>query len=458
MKRMVSFAVALLLVILFLPLVVHAMNHPVAVYVNGGELKTVSPPIVVEHEAYIQAEDLAAVIGSSVSWNGEKNRVTLANSDVELTVTAGSDEALLDGKPFPMGSVPIAANGSLMIPLEELGRPLGFKAVWDALTQSVFIYKQGSANPKEWIEDKSKEMGEILMPGKKPDSLQPERPASIEGNRVAIFHGAGAEVVHFYLNEPPCRIVADVPADAFGSGLRDDAGSISGEISAGGNGIVKNVRWSPLDERTVRFVIELSRQADYSVSSQPYGTLIHVHAPDQVFRIVIDPGHGGKDPGATGYSGRHEKYFTLELSQNIYNRMKKEPGLEPYLTRTDDSFVDLEDRAAFANDLDADLFISVHGNTFTSAISGTETYYYSGQSLAFGEMMHKHVAEATGLEDRGLRKLPFKVLQHAEMPAVLLELGYLSTQSDEQLMLSREFQDRVAEAVIAAVKEYLMLE
>lgn len=172
-------------------------------------------------------------------------------------------------------------------------------------------------------------------------------------------------------------------------------------------------------------------------------------------KIVIDAGHGGSDPGSIGYSGRYEKYFTLSLAQKIADAINEEPDLVAYMTRTDDRFIELEDRSAYANDLGADLFISIHGNWFEREISGTETYYYGELSKPFASIMHEKIWEATGFSDRGVRSEPYKVLRYAEMPAVLLELGYLSTEEDEEEMLTDAFQDRVAKAVVAGIKQYL---
>ena len=80
------------------------------------------------------------------------------------------------------------------------------------------------------------------------------------------------------------------------------------------------------------------------------------------FRIVIDPGHGGKDPGATGVSGAYEKAFNLSLAGRIAALLEEDPMFEPLLTRTDDRFIELEERAAIANDWNADAMISIHGN------------------------------------------------------------------------------------------------
>ncbi|MFB0846493.1 N-acetylmuramoyl-L-alanine amidase family protein [Paenibacillus oleatilyticus] len=94
---------------------------------------------------------------------------------------------------------------------------------------------------------------------------------------------------------------------------------------------------------------------------------------------MIDPGHGGKDHGATGASGSFEKDFTLKLAHKVEEMAKQEPRIQVYMTRTDDRFISSVDRERpkFANDLGADLFISIYGNTYEDpGVSGMETYYY----------------------------------------------------------------------------------
>jgi len=110
-----------------------------------------------------------------------------------------------------------------------------------------------------------------------------------------------------------------------------------------------------------------------------------------------------------------------------------------------------------ANSLEADLFISIHGNKFEKPISGTETYYARPESEDFAHIIHKHVLEATGFADRNVRQEKYKVVRDTNMPAVLVEVGYLSNPNDEALMFSEPFQKRVAKAIVAGIKEQLRL-
>lgn len=179
------------------------------------------------------------------------------------------------------------------------------------------------------------------------------------------------------------------------------------------------------------------------------------HEVSKRYKIVIDAGHGGKDPGAEGVSGNLEQTYSLELSMKVVDLLQKEPMFEAYMTRTDNTFVGLEDRAQIANDLDADAFVSIHGNTYTDPdVSGTETYYYADESLPFASEVHKHLAESTGFRDRGVKKEGWKVLTTSNNLAVLLEVGFLTNRNDETNMLSDIHQNKTAQAIVKGIKSY----
>lgn len=178
---------------------------------------------------------------------------------------------------------------------------------------------------------------------------------------------------------------------------------------------------------------------------------------EDLFKVVIDPGHGGEDPGSKGASGLYEKDFTLGLSKKVVERLKENPDFEVYMTREDDTFLSAKERHRpnFANELLADMYISIHGNTFRNAsVSGTETYYYREESLALADTIHKHLINATKFSDRGVRKEEYFVLKDTTMPAVLLEIGYLTNPQDEQMMLREDFQETVAHAIYEGIIEY----
>ncbi|MFZ5645404.1 MAG: N-acetylmuramoyl-L-alanine amidase [Bacillota bacterium] len=157
--------------------------------------------------------------------------------------------------------------------------------------------------------------------------------------------------------------------------------------------------------------------------------------------IVIDPGHGGKDPGAVGF-GLMEKDFTLKISKRIANE------LLPYectvsLTRRTDSYISLSERAESANRLKADFFVSIHINAGQG--TGFESYIYRSASVLseqYRDIIHGEVVaylKQIGLPDRGKKKSNFTVLRATEMPSALLECLFLDTQSNVNFLKSEPF-------------------
>src|SRR5690606_20192507 len=137
--------------------------------------------------------------------------------------------------------------------------------------------------------------------------------------------------------------------------------------------------------------------------------------------VVLDAGHGGSDPGAKSVNGRWEKDFNLAIVRKVQELLTDSQELKLVLTRDDDTYPTLDERIELANFLGADLFISVHANSHkSSSVNGTETYYKHGYSLPLAQIMHRHILQATGFKDNGVRTAEFKVIKYTTMPAVLL--------------------------------------
>ena len=173
--------------------------------------------------------------------------------------------------------------------------------------------------------------------------------------------------------------------------------------------------------------------------------------------IVLDAGHGGKDPGSSCW-GADEKDITLEIVEKAAQLLRHE-GYEVLLTREDDTWVAKEDRPVFASDHAADLFISVHLNALEddSVTHGIETYCNEaacGGSAALAQAVQSHVVAETGGKDRGvITDSDFYVVHHAEVPSCLLEAGFLTAREEGALLMDGAYQDKIAAGIVAAVKE-----
>lgn len=172
--------------------------------------------------------------------------------------------------------------------------------------------------------------------------------------------------------------------------------------------------------------------------------------------IVLDPGHGGSDPGAVGIGGLSETDIVNPMSHRIRDLLE-EQGVRVILTREDNRTVDLQPRVELANRLNANLFVSLHANAISMSrpdVNGIETYYFqSGQQLA--RTIHGHLLEATGGPNRGVRTARFYVLRHTRMPAVLLELGFVTGNQDARRLADPQYRERLSQAIARGILQYV---
>ncbi len=172
--------------------------------------------------------------------------------------------------------------------------------------------------------------------------------------------------------------------------------------------------------------------------------------------IVIDPGHGGADPGAFGYSGEgvREKMLNLQTSHKLAKYLS-EAGAVVQMTREDDTDVDLKSRVEFAANNKAAILVSMHYNSIEKpGISGTETYYFNPDSKLLATTIHRRLAAGLGRTDRGVQKVKFYVIYHSEMPSALVEPLYISNSDEEKLARDPSYQDKIAKHVFEGIKDY----
>jgi len=173
--------------------------------------------------------------------------------------------------------------------------------------------------------------------------------------------------------------------------------------------------------------------------------------------IVIDAGHGGRDPGYVGKSGIFEKFLNLKIALKL-EKFLKEAGAKVIMTRTKD--ISTKDRAIvnIANSKKADLFVDVHLNCyFHPRIGGTETYYFNKNSRKFAGIMQKALCQTIKTRNRGIKKVSYYTIHHTKMPSVLVEAVYLTNPKEEKLILDPEFQSQVAYGMYKGIKEYVKI-
>lgn len=172
--------------------------------------------------------------------------------------------------------------------------------------------------------------------------------------------------------------------------------------------------------------------------------------------VMIDPGHGGRDPGAIGIGGLQEKDINTTISRRI-QQVLQQRGLTVVMTRSDDTYVSLEGRTDYAERVGADVFISIHANAISldrPDVNGLETYYYdTGQRLA--QVIHDNVLQRVSMGNRGVRQARFFVLRRTSMPAVLVETGFVTGRVDAARFRDPAAVTQIADAIAAGILSYL---
>jgi len=179
-------------------------------------------------------------------------------------------------------------------------------------------------------------------------------------------------------------------------------------------------------------------------------------APRGSVLVTIDPGHGGKDPGAIGIGGLREKDVVLDISQHV-RQILEANGLSIQMTRSDDRFISLAGRSQMANRANANLFVSIHANAISMSrpdVNGVETYYYSsGRRLA--QEIQSSILQTFDMRDRGVKQANFYVLRNSAMPAVLVEVGFVTGREDAPRLADPAFRRQMAEAIARGILRYV---
>ncbi|WP_243373486.1 N-acetylmuramoyl-L-alanine amidase [Geotalea sp. SG265] len=346
-----------------------------------------------------------------------------------------------------------------------------------------------------------------------------DREARFEYHRILAAGDAGAS-----------RVYIDI------EGARLDPGVKDHPI---GDGLLKTARVAQYRADVVRVVLDLDSIKDYKIFtfSSPFRIIIDVKGdrqpeisatkesikeapplaevakiaaveekvqpakkgkPAKIRRIVVDPGHGGHDPGAVGAGGTREKDVVLQIGLKLARKLKEELGLDVVMTRSTDVFIELQERTAIANKVGADLFVSVHANaSLNRNASGMETYYLNLaktekaaqlaakengtslekvsllQAVLFDLMANYKLNDSAHLADEvqkaaygkanaqfplknlGVKQGPFYVLVGATMPSILVETAFLSNEREEERLKDPRYQEAVAEGITAGIKGYI---
>ncbi|MNH99681.1 N-acetylmuramoyl-L-alanine amidase AmiC precursor [compost metagenome] len=480
---------------------------PIKLFMNNKLLKPEVAPQIIKGNTLVPVRIIAEELGALVSWNDKARKVNVKKDGLNIELTIDNRNVLVQGKKTELEVAPIIVNDNTLLPLRFIGEQLGAKFSWDGLTSSVHMFKPDEPDTNKPDPIPSKTPVPTPTPTIKPTTTpsptvkptttpsptgkptpvppnptpSPSNPGTGNGNGTdgAVTVPKGVSLVQSIVMTQtdlvvktndgeikptvfklanPSRIVFDLPNMTLDESLKKLLVGTTGEVKST-HPLVEKIRFSnySTDPYTVRIILDLKESADYKIIPSKELNVMTATIKTPSLKVVIDAGHGAKDPGAISITGKQEKEFTLSLANKLNKLLSLDKRIDVLMTRSDDTFLELDERVAFANNQGADLFLSIHGNKFEPkpSVNGVETYYSRDDSISFAKIIHKHTLQSTGFEDRNVRQSDFRVIAKTTMPAVLLEVGYLSNKSNEAAMYQEQFQDRLAASLAAAIKEYL---
>ncbi len=497
----------------------YAADNQVRLFLNRTELLPEVPPRIVNDLTLVPVRIISEELGAEVSWNQEKQQVTIKRDGALLQLAINNPVASVNGAAFKLETAPILDSGNTLLPVRFVTENLGMDVQWDNLTRSVFLFdksssipvsggqsseppKAGASNPpaatatpspaatpkpspsasssasimpsatpssKPSSTSKPTLPGSTAAPGATPGtspSTGPDNVVSViqsisfsDGHMTIKADRAVPQPVFTHLSNPS-RLVIDLPGARLAQTVNGKSVGQVNELAISAE-FSERIRFSQFQDQppTVRIVVDLKQKIDYTLLEGRNPAELTIAMKGYTFLVVLDAGHGDGDPGAISkITGRKEKDFNLSMVLKIAKALENIPNLQVKLTRQDDTFVELNERADFANRLNADVFVSVHANSFNKdTVSGTETYYSRDESRALADILHSRILPATGFNDRGVRKNDLRVTLRTVMPAVLCEIGYLSSPEEEAALFTEKLQLQTAEAIAAGIREYLQI-
>lgn len=208
---------------------------------------------------------------------------------------------------------------------------------------------------------------------------------------------------------------------------------------------------------TTKIIVFTQKVFTYNVSESQNKISLQLVKPKEKYDqiIVLDPGHGGSDSGAVG-NNLAEKTINYKQAMALYKLLEADPNIKVYMTRETDVYPTLEFRTTLANDIEADLFVSIHNNSASASIRGAETLYYPSTTDIRGKQVAQLIQNALvnkcGMQNRGIKaRSDLYVLRNTKMTAVLIETGFISNAADAALLNSSSFTDKWAEAIYQSI-------
>lgn len=393
------------------------------VLINEDSLKTDFSPYIKEGRTFVPIREITEKLGADVKWNGKDKSIKITlNGDVinmqidNSKVTVNDKKIELDHAQAPqlaLYSKP-RKETKTMVPLRFISETFGYNVDWnnDKVRAEISTEKTDSI-----VEDKINK--------DKNNKKKTKNSKNSKVNSKSIFND------NFFQSNVE----------------KKETKNIKNQINKGNED-------------------KIFEEADLDLKEKKNRVIKDKIEINGKLNIVIDPGHGGKDSGAIAVDGyTYEKDLSLLVAENLMEKLNENSEINARITRTRDEYIKLLDRASVSNDNNADLFLSIHFNSSdNSSAKGIEVLYASEKNIAIKDTVQKHFANClqkalireTGAVDRGIKNTPaIIVLNKTKNVSALVELGFLSNESDLENIKDPDYIDKLAKGIYNGIEDYM---
>lgn len=407
------------------------------VLVNNRTLKTEFSPYIKQGRTFVPIREITENLGADVKWNNRDKSIKISlNGDV-IDMKINSPNVRVNGKKISLDNAQapqLAIYSSprketkTMVPLRFISETFGYDVDWN--------------NDKVRAEISTNKTKSIVEDDKKENSNKNNK--NTKNNKS---------------NNKNTKKVASKTKTSDSKSIFDSNYFQSNVEKSETNKITKEIKGGNKDK--------IFDQAELDKSDEKKNRVIK----DKIevngkLKIVIDPGHGGKDSGAVALDGEtYEKTVNLLVAERLMDKLSANSEISPTITRTRDEYIKLLDRAGVSNDGDAHLFLSIHFNSAdNSSAKGIEVLYASEKNVRikdtvqkdFASCLQKALIKETGAVDRGIKNRPaIIVLNKTKNVAALAELGFLSNEDDLENIKDPDYIDKLAQGLYNGIEDYM---
>jgi N-acetylmuramoyl-L-alanine amidase len=481
------------LLVLAFSLVATAQTPPLTVLSRDGRKPL--PVTAINNQDYVAVDDINTVFGTTAREDRLAGGLTITLRGRSIVLTADQNVVSVSGRLVSLAAPPLRRDNRWFVPAEFLPRAMSL--ILDTrldLRRAARLLIVGDVRAPRVVARVDAGITNVAVTFE----ITPNTQAQVTSQPGRVVVQFEADVLDLAL--------PSLPPQTFLTGLAPGDTPNTVVITTGPRYAMHRVTTSQADAGSGRLTVDLLPAATTDTAA-PLAPLAPVADPRLVIpsqgpatglrTVVIDPGHGGDELGTQGAKGTLEKDFTLSVARRLRTLIESRLGAKVFLTREDDRTLSLDDRSAFANNHQADVFLSIHANSAVRpSLKGAEVYFltveradaearkrsgenatslpalgggsreidlilwetaqarYLEQSAALAGYVEQSLTGRVAMSPRPVQQAPFRVLVGANMPAALVEIGYLSNAEQETQLATGAFQDQVAQALLDALIKF----